>query len=195
MSKEFDKLHGSESEYYDFCLQELKDKQMWGQADYIESLRAELAAAQERVHGLEEQLRASLSSATNAEPIAQVVFWDGGSINVINGMDKLIALPVGTKIYATAPPNLSAAVAAVREQDIRVIESRANSDNNLHAPSCVDEIRGLQTEDGLEALQTFGMMVAKASSVKQYPIYLVKTGALDAELLNLVDCVMKGEWR
>lgn len=45
MSKEFGKMHGSESKYYDFCLQELKDKQMWGQADYIEALRNDLAKA------------------------------------------------------------------------------------------------------------------------------------------------------
>jgi hypothetical protein len=36
-------LHSSEDEYYDYCLAELKEKQMWGQADYIELLRQEVA--------------------------------------------------------------------------------------------------------------------------------------------------------
>jgi hypothetical protein len=43
--KKFSTIHESEDDYYDYCLQELKDKKMWGQADYIEFLRTQLADA------------------------------------------------------------------------------------------------------------------------------------------------------
>lgn len=68
--KKFSTIHVSEDAYYDYCLQELKDKKMWGQADYIESLRTQLAEATRKL----EEARKVQGQLVNALNLA-LEYW------------------------------------------------------------------------------------------------------------------------
>lgn len=145
--------------------------------------------------------QAALSSAPSAEPVRNPdkfrPIWSEALKEFVNSPDVLT--PGSVQWVRTVPPNLSAAVAAAREQDAEVCAAlrlewarmKVGATDGRYdmmedaATVCEDEIRALQTEDGLAALREFGLKVGEAAIYYDVDTKIAMT--------EIVDRVMKGE--
>jgi len=126
----------------------------------------------------------ALSSAPSAEPVAWMADCDFFYANE----DR----PDNAKPLYTTPPNLSAAVAAAREQDARVCDELANNPENgteyqNGAEWAGNRIRAQQDPDGLAALEELCMKVAIATW------YASPDDNPEAACRAIVQSVLKGE--
>lgn len=140
--------------------------------------------------------QAALSSAPSAKPVSLRVYVEHGWGCLRTETGQLIKSKKIEDFHETtyleassSQPNLSAAVAAAREQDAQVCAPHEDDDgiDRQCKRECREAIRALQTEDGLAALREFGLKVAGIAAAD------CRANATRFELAAIVDRVMKGE--
>lgn len=175
-----------------------REKVKWLETSTAEAwanhMREQLAAAQlenQKLRGVVEAVRLRIHFI--GWPAESMV--DRGDGVMAPDWRKEIQLIESVALYA-APPKLSAAVAVAIEQCANTVQESVHNaiENGYVEFDCCDldelieQIRALQTEDGLDALREFGLKVAELTE----KITLDPHSAIVPNLMVIVDRVMKG---